>query len=58
MPACLSNWCARITSSSQDNVPVFCTAKRIKSADAQSPDVQNAAPVHSQTMTIGMVNFV
>ncbi|MGB8745539.1 MAG: hypothetical protein WCD54_06170, partial [Pseudolabrys sp.] len=38
--------------------PVFCTAKRIESADAQSPDVQNAAPVQSQAITIGMVNLV
>jgi len=53
-----SNWCARIASSSQNTVPVFCTAKRIASADAQSPDVQNAAPVQSQAITIGMVNLV
>jgi hypothetical protein len=55
-PACATG--ARITSSSQDTVPVFCTAKRIESADAQSPDVQNAAPVQSQAITIGMVNLV
>ena len=53
-----SDWCARIASSSQNTVPVFCTAKRIASADAQSPDVQNAAPVQSQAITIGMVNLV
>ena len=30
----------------------------MKSADAQSPDVQNATPVQSQAMTIGMINLI
>ncbi|MGA7527842.1 MAG: hypothetical protein WBW11_11530, partial [Pseudolabrys sp.] len=33
-------------------------AKRIESADAQSPDVQNATPVQSQAMTIGTLNLI